>query len=220
MKTMKTFTTRPSDVNSEWHVFDATDEILGRLATKVSKLLQGKHRPLYAKNIITGDHVVIINAAKIRVTGKKLDQKIYYRHSNYPGALRQIPLSRMRQEQPDKVIRSAVKGMLPKTILGREMLGRLKIYAGESHPHGAQIKEFARPELQVFSDFVETEETRANTPESPVDQLDVETEETRANTPESPVDQLDVETEETRANTPESPVDQLDVETEETKEGK
>lgn len=178
MKTMRTFTTRPSDVNSEWHVFDATDQILGRLATKVSKLLQGKHRPFYAKNIITGDHVVIINASKINVTGKKLDQKIYYRHSHYPGALRQVPLSRMRREAPDKVIRSAVRGMLPKTTLGREMLSRLKIYAGESHPHGAQIKEFARLELQLSSGFVETKETPANEPKQPENQLIEKTAET------------------------------------------
>ena len=198
MKSMKTFTTRLSDVHSEWHVFDATDEVLGRLATKVSKLLQGKHRPLYAKNIITGDHVVIINAAKIKVTGKKLDQKIYYSHSHYPGALRQIPLSRMRQEQPEKVIRFAVRGMLPKTTLGREMLSRLKIYAGESHPHGAQISQFARPELQISSHFVETEETRADTPEQPEDQSNLEAAEAQADTPEQPEDQSNLETRETK----------------------
>jgi len=151
MKTMKTYTTKPSHVESQWHVFDAADKILGRLATEVSGLLQGKHKSIYARNIITGDFVVVVNASKIKVTGDKLQQKLYRRHSHYPGGLRETPMFRMQANHPDRILRAAVRGMLPKTTLGRQMLRRLKIYADEVHPHGAQVKEMAREELLVAS---------------------------------------------------------------------
>ena len=149
MKTMKTFTTKPAYIDQNWHLFDATDKVLGRLATQVSALLQGKHKPIYTKHLITGDLVVVVNASKIKVTGKKLEQKMYYRHSHYPGSLKAISLSKMQATHPDRVIREAVKGMLPKTSLGKQMLSRLKIYADELHPHGAQIKESAKPEIII-----------------------------------------------------------------------
>jgi len=163
MKTMKTYTTKPSHVESQWHVFDAADKVLGRLATEVSGLLQGKHKPVYARNILTGDYVIVVNASKIKVTGNKLQQKLYRRHSHYPSGLREIPMSRMQENHPDRIVRAAVRGMLPKTSLGRQMLGRLKIYADESHPHGAQVKDMAREEILVSS----------KEPERPV-QLEVE----------------------------------------------
>ena len=144
---MKTYSTKPSHVDSQWHVFDATDKVLGRLATEVSILLQGKHKPIYARHILTGDYVIVVNASRIKVTGKKLEQKLYRRHSNYPGGLREKTLARIQDSHPDRVIRLAVRGMLPKTILGRQMLRRLKIYAEESHPHGAQIKDLASAEV-------------------------------------------------------------------------
>jgi large subunit ribosomal protein L13 len=147
---MKTYTTKPSHVESRWHVFDATDKILGRLATEVSVMLQGKHKPIYARHILTGDYVIVVNAARIKVTGKKLEQKLYRRHSDYPGGLREKTLAKLQESHPDRVIRLAVRGMLPKTILGRQMLRRLKIYAGESHPHGAQIKDWASAEIQAL----------------------------------------------------------------------
>ena len=144
---MKTYTTKPSHVEARWHVFDASDKVLGRLATEVSVLLQGKHKPIYARHILTGDYVIVVNASKIKVTGKKLQQKLYRRHSDYPGGLREKTLANLQESHPDRVIRLAVRGMLPKTTLGRQMLRRLKIYAGESHPHGAQIRDLASVEV-------------------------------------------------------------------------
>jgi large subunit ribosomal protein L13 len=121
-------------------VIDAEDKTLGRLASEIAVLLQGKHRPMYVPYLNTGDYVVVINAEKIRVTGKKLDQKVYYRHSGYPGGLKEITLSRLLDKTPTKALHHAVKGMLPKNIIGRRMLSRLKLYAGDSHPHDAQIR--------------------------------------------------------------------------------
>ena len=149
MKTAKTYSTRPVDVDSRWHVFDATDVVLGRLATEISTLLQGKHKPIYARHILTGDYVVVVNASRVKVTGAKLDQKMYRRHSHYPGALKETPLSKVLDNHPDRVIREAVWGMLPKTTLGRKMLRRLKVYAGDTHPHGAQVKDMAAEEIVV-----------------------------------------------------------------------
>jgi len=194
MKTMKTFNTKPSVINEQWHVFDATDKVLGRLATEVSTLLQGKHKPIYAKNLITGDHVVVVNASKVKVTGKKLEQKMYYRHSHYPGSLKATPLSKMQEDHPDRVIREAVKGMLPKTSLGRQMLSRLKIYAGELHPHGAQIKDSSRPEIIVEEvsepvDQVEEAQTEVEEVSEPVDQ--VEEAQTEVEEVSEPVDQVE-----------------------------
>ena len=140
MNSMKTYNTKPSQVESRWHVFDAKDRVLGRLATEVSVLLQGKHKPIYARHILTGDYVIVVNASRIRVTGNKLEQKLYRSHSNYPGALRETPMSYVRENHPDRILRAAVRGMLPKNTLGHQMLRRLKIYAGETHPHEAQIR--------------------------------------------------------------------------------
>jgi len=136
---MKTFSTRLSDIRPMWHVIDADGRTLGRLATEVSVLLQGKHKPLYARHLLTGDFVIIINASKINVTGNKMSQKLYRRHSHYPSGLTETPLWRLQQKFPDRVIRAAVRGMLPSTTLGRHMLRRLKVYAGDSHPHQAQV---------------------------------------------------------------------------------
>jgi len=135
---MKTYSTKPSDIKREWHVFDASDKILGRLATQVASLLMGKHKPMFSRNLDTGDFVVIINADKVRVTGNKAKQKLYYRHSGYPGGLKSISLEKMMQTNPTRVIEYAVKGMLPHTRLGASMLKKLKVYVGDSHPHLGQ----------------------------------------------------------------------------------
>ena len=137
---MKTYSTKASDILRKWHVIDATGEILGRLATRVAILLRGKHKPLYAPHLDTGDFVIIVNAAKVRVTGKKAQQKVYYRHSGYPGGLRSISFAEMRQKHPTRVIEHAVKGMLPHNRLGSAMLKKLKVYAGPDHPHQAQVR--------------------------------------------------------------------------------
>ena len=158
MNTGKTYSTRPRDVESRWHVYDATDMVLGRLATEVSTLLQGKHKPIYARHILTGDYVVVVNAARVKVTGAKMSQKMYRRHSHYPGALRETPLSKVMETYPDRVIREAVWGMLPKNTLGRRMLRRLRVYAGDEHPHGAQVKDMASAE-EVVAAPVKREET-------------------------------------------------------------
>ena len=147
MKIAKTYSTRPADVESRWHVFDATDVVLGRLATEISVLLQGKHKPTYARHVLTGDYVVVVNAARVKVTGAKTEQKMHRRHSHYPGALRETPMSKVLDTYPDRVIREAVRGMLPKNNLGRRMLRRLRVYAGATHPHAAQVKDMADVEI-------------------------------------------------------------------------
>ena len=136
---MKTYTARPADVKREWHVIDAADKIMGRLSTQVARLLMGKHRPTYTPSQDTGDFVVITNADKVRVTGKKAQQKMYYRHSGYPGGFKSISLEKMMQQHPTRALEHAVKGMLPHTRLGARMLKRLRVYAGAEHPHGSQI---------------------------------------------------------------------------------
>ena len=156
MNTGKTYSTRPRDVEARWHVYDATDVVLGRLATEISVLLQGKHKPIYARHILTGDYVVVVNAARVKVTGAKMAQKMYRRHSHYPGALREAPLSKVLDTHPDRVIREAVWGMLPKNTLGRRMLRRLRVYAGDEHPHGAQVKDMAS--VEEVAALVEQEE--------------------------------------------------------------
>ena len=138
-KRMKTYSAKPSEMEPIWHVIDATGRPLGRLAVEVARILQGKHRPTYTSHILTGDFVVVVNASQVGVTGQKLEQKVYYRHSGYPGGLRTTPLQQMLAKHPDRVIRQAVKGMLPKNTLARQMLLRLKIYAGADHPHQAQV---------------------------------------------------------------------------------
>jgi len=137
---MKTYSTKASDIKREWHVIDASDKILGKLATQAASLLMGKHKPMFTRNLDTGDFVVIINADKVRVTGNKAKQKLYYRHSGYPGGLKSISLEKMMQTNPTRVIEYAVKGMLPHNRLGASMLKKLKVYVGDSHPHLAQTK--------------------------------------------------------------------------------
>lgn len=136
---MKTHATKASEIERKWHVIDASGQTLGRLAAQVAKLLMGKHKPLYVPYLDTGDYVIVINAAKVRVTGKKATEKIYYRHSGYPGGLKAMTFKEMLAKHPTRVIEHAVKGMLPDTDLGRRMLKKLKVYAGENHPHQAQL---------------------------------------------------------------------------------
>ena len=137
---MKTYSTKASDIKREWHVIDASDKILGKLATQAASLLMGKHKPMFTRNLDTGDFVVVINVDKVRVTGNKAKQKLYYRHSGYPGGLKSISLERMMQTNPTRVIEHAVKGMLPHNRLGAGMMKRLRIYIGDDHPHLAQTK--------------------------------------------------------------------------------
>jgi len=135
---MKTYSTRQSDIQRQWYIIDASDKTLGRLATEISRLLRGKHKVIYAPNLDTGDHVVVVNAAKVRVTGKKARDKMYYRHSGYPGGLKSIRLGDLLATHPTRVIEHAVRGMLPHNSLGRRMYKKLKVYAGPTHPHQAQ----------------------------------------------------------------------------------
>ena len=135
---MKTFSAKPETVQREWFVIDAEGVTLGRLATEVARRLRGKHKPEYTTHVDTGDYIVIVNADKVHVTGKKIDDKKYYRHTGYPGGLREINFRELQRQKPGRVIELAVKGMLPKTSLGRQMLKKLKVYAGTEHPHTAQ----------------------------------------------------------------------------------
>ena len=134
----KTFVTKPSDIERRWWVVDAEGQTLGRLASTLAPYLTGKNKPIYTPNLDTGDYVIVINCEKIRVTGNRLDQKFYHRHSGYPGGLTSVSLREQLAKHPERVIRSAVKGMLPSNALGRQMLKKLRIYAGEDHPHAAQ----------------------------------------------------------------------------------
>jgi len=135
---MKTYSQKASEVSRQWYVIDGNGQTVGRLATQIATLLRGKHKPTFSPNIDGGDFVVIINAEKIQLIGKKQDQKMYYRHSNYPGGFKQVSYRRMLATHPDRIIRHAVKGMLPKTRLGRQQLVKLRVYAGAIHPHAAQ----------------------------------------------------------------------------------
>jgi large subunit ribosomal protein L13 len=141
---MKTYITKPADIKREWHVVDASDKTLGRLSSKIAHLLMGKHKPAFLPSQDVGDFVVVINAEKVRVTGKKATQKLYYRHSNYPGGFRSTTLEKTMQDNPTRVIEHAVRGMLPHTRLGARMRKRLRVYAGDTHPHLTQKK--AEPE--------------------------------------------------------------------------
>ncbi len=125
-------------ISREWHVIDAEGQVLGRLATRVATLLMGKHKALYTPFLDVGDHVVIVNADKIVLTGNKMDDKIYYRHTGYPGGIKEARARRVMREHPTRIIESAVRGMVPKTKLGRQMLTKLRVYAGSEHPHEAQ----------------------------------------------------------------------------------
>lgn len=138
---MKTIVTKPAEIERKWWLVDAADKTLGRLASEIAQVLKGKHKPTYAPNVDAGDFVVVINAEKIAVTGKRMDQKTYYRHSNYPGGLSEIKLKDMLIKHPERPIKLAVKGMLPKNVLGRQMLTKLKVYAGPEHKHQAQQPE-------------------------------------------------------------------------------
>jgi large subunit ribosomal protein L13 len=135
---MKTYVAKPSTITRDWYIVDASELRLGRLATRIADTLRGKNKPDYTPHIDTGDFVVVVNAEKITVTGRKLENKIYYRHTGYPGGLKERTLAEMLERQPEEVIRKAVKGMMPKNRLSRAQLKKLKIYAGPSHPHDAQ----------------------------------------------------------------------------------
>src|SRR3954464_14227359 len=138
---MKTYSAKPGEIQRDWYVVDAEGQTLGRLATQIADMLRGKGKPQYTPHVDTGDFVVVVNAEKIAVTGKKLDDKLYYRHSGYPGALRSRPLRDELQRRPTEVLRKAVKGMLPRNRLARAQIKKLKIYAGPEHPHAAQAPE-------------------------------------------------------------------------------
>ena len=135
---MRTYSPKPGEVTRAWHVIDAEDVILGRLATQAAHLLRGKHKPIYAPHVDTGDFVVIVNAEKVALTGKKREQAFVYRHSGYPGGLKQRSFGDMLTKRPERLLEKTIKGMLPKNRLGRAMASKLKVYAGPAHPHAAQ----------------------------------------------------------------------------------
>ena len=142
---MKSFMASPATIERKWYVVDATGHTLGRLSAEIASVLRGKKKPIFTPHIDTGDYVIIVNAEKIKVTGKKLDQKIYYHHSDYVGGMKETTLREMLAKKPEKVVELAVKGMLPKGPLGREMFTKLHVYAGAEHPHTAQ-----KPEVLTF----------------------------------------------------------------------
>ena len=142
---MKTFMASPATIDRKWYVVDATDMTLGRLASEVAKVLRGKNKPIFTPHIDTGDYVIVVNAAKVKVTGKKLDQKVYYHHSDYVGGMKEATLREMLEKKPEKVVELAVKGMLPKGPLGRQMYTKLHVYAGPEHEQAAQ-----KPEVLTF----------------------------------------------------------------------
>ena len=138
---MKSYIAKPADVDRKWYVIDAEGKTLGKLAVEAAMILRGKKKPIYTPHIDTGDYVIVINAEKVCVTGKKESDKIYKHHSGYPGGLKETPLKELRAKQPEEIIRHAVKGMMPKGKLGRQMFKKLKVYAGPEHPHAAQNPE-------------------------------------------------------------------------------
>ena len=135
---MRTFSPKPSDIQRGWHVIDAEGLVLGRVATEVAGLLRGKHKPIWAPNVDTGDHVIVVNAAKLDVSARKSADKLYYRHSGYPGGIRSESLGHLLERNPERVVKLAVRGMLPKSRLGRSMIKKLRVYSGPTHPHAAQ----------------------------------------------------------------------------------
>ena len=137
----KTYSVREGEIERRWFVVDATDQTLGRLASKIARVLEGKHKPAYAPHLDTGDHVVVLNAGRIRVTSDKLESKLYVRHSGHPQGYKEEPLGHLLTRRPEEVIRRAVKGMLPRNRLGTQQLRKLKVYAGPDHPHAAQRPE-------------------------------------------------------------------------------
>ena len=136
---MRTYSPKPSDVERAWHVVDADGLVLGRMASEVARVLRGKHKPIFAPHLDTGDHVIVVNAARVVMTSDKADKKLRYRHSGYPGGLRQRSYADLLATRPEEVVRRAVRGMLPKGRLGRRMVRKLKVYAGPNHPHAAQL---------------------------------------------------------------------------------
>jgi large subunit ribosomal protein L13 len=135
---VRTFSPKAGDIQHQWHVIDASDVVLGRLASHAAILLRGKHKPIFAPHVDTGDFVIVVNAEKVALTGRKLEQKLAYRHSGYPGGLRSVAYGDLLEKHPERLIEKAVRGMLPKNSLGRGMLRKLKVYAGPEHPHQAQ----------------------------------------------------------------------------------
>ncbi|MCC7103748.1 MAG: 50S ribosomal protein L13 [Chloroflexi bacterium] len=146
---MKTFTPKASQINRSWHVIDASDRTLGRLATEVATLLRGKHKPTFAPHMDSGDHVVVVNAERIQVTGRKLQQKVYYRYSGYPGGLKSRTLEQQLAKFPDRVVEAAVRGMLPRNALGHQIIKKLHIYAGPTHPHEGQVAQLGAKESEA-----------------------------------------------------------------------
>lgn len=135
---MRTYSPRPTDIDRAWYVVDARGEILGRMASRIAHVLRGKHKPTYAPHMDMGDYVIVINAGDVQLTGSKGTQSLAYRHSGFPGGLKSVPFARLLAEKPERLIERSVKGMLPKNSLGRQMAGKLKVYAGSEHPHAAQ----------------------------------------------------------------------------------
>lgn len=135
---MKTYTAKTGEVEQGWFVVDAQNKVLGRLAVQIAARLRGKHKPQYTPHVDTGDYIVVVNAAKLRVTGRKAERKIYYRHTGFPGGIRETNFAKLHATRPERVLQKAVKGMLPKGPLGYAMLRKLKVYAGDTHPHSAQ----------------------------------------------------------------------------------
>jgi large subunit ribosomal protein L13 len=135
---MKTYNAKHEDIVKDWYLIDAEGQILGRLASEIARRLRGKHKPIYTPYVDTGDFVIVVNAGKVSLTGKKMSDKVYYHHSGYPGGLKETSIGKMLQDNPEKVLLFAVRGMLPKNSLGRKMLKKLKIYTGNDHPHEAQ----------------------------------------------------------------------------------
>jgi len=135
---IKTFIAKKEDIQRDWYVIDATDKVLGRMATRIAMILQGKTKPIYTPHVDTGDFVVVTNAEKIKLTGNKINEKVYYTHSGYPGGFKEIPIKKWMEKHPDRIVNLAVKRMLPKTKLGSAMLKKLKVYAGPDHSHEAQ----------------------------------------------------------------------------------
>lgn len=135
---MKTFVTKPADIERRWYVIDAEGQTLGRLASQIAAILRGKHKPIFSPSVDCGDFVIVVNAEKIAVTGQRMEKKMYYRHSGYPGGLRELTLRQQLEKHPTRPLELAVRGMLPKNRLGRKMIKKLKVYAGPEHPHEAQ----------------------------------------------------------------------------------
>jgi large subunit ribosomal protein L13 len=135
---MGTYSAKKEDIKRSWHVIDANGKTLGRIATVIASVLKGKTKPIYTRHVDTGDFVIVVNADKVHLTGRKLDQKTYYSHSGYPGGLKSVTAGKLMKTNPEEVLKKAVEGMLPKTQLGKQMFSKLKVYAGENHPHSAQ----------------------------------------------------------------------------------